>query len=44
MIKIHVREREDSSVITVQGHARFAPKGSEIVCSVITICIRSYIA
>ncbi len=36
MIKIHVREREDSSVITVQGHANYAPKGSDIVCSAIS--------
>ncbi len=31
MIKIHVREREDSSVITVQGHADYTLKGSDIV-------------
>ncbi len=36
MITIHVRERENSSVITVQGHANYVPKGSDIVCSAIS--------
>ena len=36
MINIHVREREDSSVVTIQGHAKFAPKGQDIVCSAIS--------
>ena len=36
MIKITVRERQNSSVITIQGHARFAPKGQDIVCSAIS--------
>lgn len=36
MIKVNVRQREDSCVITIQGHARFAPKGQDIVCSAIS--------
>ena len=36
MIKISVRRGKDSCVITVQGHARFAPKGQDIVCSAVS--------
>ena len=36
MIKVNVRQREDSCVITIQGHARFAPRGQDTVCSAIS--------
>ena len=43
MIQISIHDSFDLTVITIQGHANYAPKGSDIVCSAISVLYQTLI-
>jgi uncharacterized protein YsxB (DUF464 family) len=36
MLKIQVNQKEDWCTVTCDGHAKYAPKGTDIVCSAVS--------
>ncbi len=42
MIKINVMEEESSRVITVKGHARYAPKGKDVICAAVSALYQTF--
>lgn len=43
MIKIKIKQAESDCLIEVHGHAGYAPKGSDIVCSAISVLYQTMV-